>query len=123
MPGILVAGVDIGSTTAKAVMFINGELLCGPILPTGTDTALAGKKALDTALKDNQYVTSDLRYTVVTGYGRISAPFADKTVTEITCHGRGAHYLSPDIRTVVDIGGQDAKIVLLGEGGRSLILQ
>ena len=118
MPDLLVAGVDIGSTTAKAVIISNGEVIGGPILPTGTAPALAGKKALEMALKDSHYLASDLKYTVVTGYGRVSAPFADKTVTEITCHGRGAHFISLDIRTVVDIGGQDAKVVSLGEDGR-----
>lgn len=114
----LAAGVDIGSTTAKAVVISNGKVICGQIIPTGTDPALAGMKALEIAVNDADYVASDLKYIVVTGYGRVSAPFADRTVTEITCHGRGARFISPEIRTVIDIGGQDAKVVSLGEGGR-----
>ncbi len=74
--------------------------------------------ALERALNDAHYVASDIKYIVATGYGRVSAPFANKTVTEITCHGRGAHFISPEIRTVIDIGGQDAKVVSLGEDGR-----
>ena len=116
MLGRFAAGVDIGSTTAKAVVISNGKVICGPILPTGTDPALAGMKALEMALNDAHHVASDLKYTIATGYGRVSAPFADRTVTEITCHGRGARFISPEIRTVINIGGQDAKVVSLGEG-------
>jgi len=118
LPSILVAGVDIGSTTAKAVVFFNGKLICGQIIPTGTDPVSAGIKALETALNDAHHHTSDLKYTIATGYGRVSASFADKIVTEITCHGRGAYFISPEIRTVIDIGGQDAKVISLGNDGR-----
>jgi predicted CoA-substrate-specific enzyme activase len=118
MPNILVAGVDIGSTTAKGVLIKNGGVISGPILPTGTSPTLAGKNVLDKLLADGGYLASDLKYTVVTGYGRVSAPFADKTVTEITCHGRGARFVSSEIRTVIDIGGQDAKVLSIGEDGR-----
>lgn len=117
MSALLVAGVDIGSTTAKAVLISNGEALYGPIVPTGTDPVSAGMKALEMALADNHLLASDLKYTIATGYGRVSASFADKIVTEITCHGRGAHFISPDIRTVIDIGGQDAKVVSLDKDG------
>lgn len=118
MSSIIVAGVDIGSTTAKALVLKDGEIIGGLIGPTGTNPALAGKQILDKVLNDANFTASDVKYIVATGYGRVSAPFADKTVTEITCHGRGAHHISPDIRTVIDIGGQDAKIVSLGEDGK-----
>jgi len=116
----IVAGVDIGSTTAKAVVLNNGEVICGPILPTGTVPASAGMKALEKTLNDVHHLTSELKYTIATGYGRVSAPFANKMVTEIACHGRGAYFISPEIRTVIDIGGQDAKVISLGEGGRAI---
>jgi predicted CoA-substrate-specific enzyme activase len=118
MSSILVAGVDIGSTTAKALILKDGEIIGGLIGPTGTNPALAGKKILDKVVDDAQHKISDVKYIIATGYGRVSAPFADKTVTEITCHGRGARHISPEIRTVIDIGGQDAKVVSLGEDGR-----
>lgn len=118
MSSIIVAGVDIGSTTAKALVLKDGEIIGGLIGPTGTNPALAGKQILDTVISNSNYTASDVKYIVATGYGRVSAPFADKTVTEITCHGRGAHHISPQIRTVIDIGGQDAKVVSLGEDGR-----
>jgi len=118
MSSSIVAGVDIGSTTAKALILKDGEIIGSLIGPTGTNPALAGKQILDTVLNDAHYKSSDVKYIVATGYGRVSAPFANKTVTEITCHGRGAHYTSQTIRTVIDIGGQDAKVVSLGEDGR-----
>ncbi|MFC1866081.1 acyl-CoA dehydratase activase [Chloroflexota bacterium] len=114
----IVAGVDIGSTTAKAVVLKDGEIVGGLIGPTGTNPAMAGKKILGKVVSEAGFADSDIKYIVATGYGRISAPFADKTITEITCHGRGAHHISPAIRTVIDIGGQDAKIVSLGENGK-----
>ncbi len=83
----------------------DSEALYGPIIPTGTDPVSAGIKALETALNDAHYPTSDLKYTIATGYGRVSASFADKIVTEITCHGRGAYSISPEAGTVIDIGG------------------
>ncbi|UCE97578.1 MAG: 2-hydroxyglutaryl-CoA dehydratase [Dehalococcoidia bacterium] len=114
----IVAGVDIGSTTAKALVMRDSEILGGLIGPTGTNPALAGKQILERVVDDSNHVISDVKYIVATGYGRVSAPFADKTITEITCHGRGAHHISPKIRTVIDIGGQDAKVVSIGEDGK-----
>ena len=118
MSSSIVAGVDIGSTTAKALILKDGEIIGGLIGPTGTNPALAGKQILDTVVNNANFTASDVKYIVATGYGRVSAPFADQTVTEITCHGRGARHISPQIRTVIDIGGQDAKVVSLGENGR-----
>jgi predicted CoA-substrate-specific enzyme activase len=118
MSSVIVAGVDIGSTTAKALVLKDGEIIVTSIGPTGTNPALAGKQMLDKVVNDAHFTASDVKYIIATGYGRVSAPFADKTITEITCHGRGARYISPQIRTVIDIGGQDAKVVSLGEDGR-----
>jgi predicted CoA-substrate-specific enzyme activase len=61
---------------------------------------------------------SDLRYIVGTGYGRLKVPFANESVSEITCHARGAHWLNPAVRTVVDIGGQDCKVMSVDKNGR-----
>jgi len=114
----LIGGVDIGSTTAKAVILKNGEYLRGGIDVTGTNPAQAGQKVLESTLAEAGHKLSELAYTVATGYGRVSAAFADKTVTEITCHGRGAHFVSPQIKTVIDIGGQDAKVISIDESGK-----
>jgi predicted CoA-substrate-specific enzyme activase len=118
MTEYIVAGVDIGSTTAKAVILKNGEFLLGRIEPTGSNPAHAGREIMESAIIDSGYDKSLLGFTVVTGYGRVSASFADKTVTEITCHGRGAHFVSPDIKTVIDIGGQDSKVISVDSSGK-----
>lgn len=115
---MLVAGVDIGSTTAKAVVLCDGKTVSSPILPTGKNPTLAGENALRNALEKADCNLKEVNWIVATGYGRVSAPFANETVTEITCHARGAYQMSPDIRTVIDIGGQDSKVISLGEGGR-----
>lgn len=115
---IVAGGVDIGSTSAKAVILCDGEVIASPILPTGTSPTLAGEKALKLALEKTRHSSNEDKLIVATGYGRVLAPFANETVTEITCHGRGAHHLSSGVRTVIDIGGQDAKAIFLDENGR-----
>lgn len=112
------AGVDIGSTTAKAVvMDEEGSIKCC-ILPIGARSVEAGEKALKAALDDPNNNTNDVRYVVATGYGRVLAPFANETVTEITCHALGAWHVMPATRTVVDLGGQDAKAISLDQNGK-----
>jgi predicted CoA-substrate-specific enzyme activase len=114
----IAAGVDIGSTTAKCVTIVDDKIITGPILPTGANPSKAGEKALKETLIKLENPHAKKEYVVATGYGRINAPFANITVTEISCHGRGAHYLDPDIHTVIDIGGQDFKAIALGNGGK-----
>jgi len=111
------AGVDIGSTTAKCAVLVDGEIFFGPIVPTAANPTKAGEQVLTETLQNLQ-PPADKRYVVATGYGRVTAPFADQTVTEISCHGRGAHCLAPSTRTVIDIGGQDSKAISLGNNGR-----
>jgi predicted CoA-substrate-specific enzyme activase len=115
---MIVAGIDIGSTTAKSVILKNGEILGSNLISTGTNPALAGKQVMNLSIKASDCLPSDIKFIVATGYGRVSAPFASKTITEITCHGRGARHVSPDIKTVIDIGGQDAKIISIDDTGR-----
>lgn len=111
------AGVDVGSLTTKSVIVSNGSILGYSLIPTGINTEENGLLALQKALDNAKLTRDDLKYIVATGYGRISAPYADKTVTEITCHGRGAHYLHPTTRTIIDMGGQDCKAIRLDEKG------
>lgn len=115
-----VAGIDVGSLTAEVVIINKEEILHYVILPTGANSRAAAEKAMDQALRSTALQREDLEYVVATGYGRISIDFADKRITEITCHGRGAYYLDPAVRTVIDIGGQDSKVILLGDNGRVL---
>lgn len=111
------AGVDVGSLGTKTVILIDGEIAGYSIIPTGINTEENGLNGLAKALENAGLQRDDLKYIVATGYGRISAPYANKTVTEITCHAKGAHYLHPKTRTIIDMGGQDCKAIRLDEDG------
>ncbi len=111
------AGVDVGSLTTKSVIVSNGTIAGFSLIPTGINTEENGLLALQKALDSAHLKREDLKYIVATGYGRISAPYADKTVTEITCHAKGAHYLHPSTRTIIDMGGQDCKAIRLDKDG------
>jgi len=113
------AGVDVGTTTTKAVIINTGkEMLGRSVRRSGTDLAGAAKMVLEEALAQAGVTRKALRAIVATGYGRRSVPFADETITEIACHGRGCYYYFPEAITVVDIGGQDSKIIKLDAQGR-----
>jgi (R)-2-hydroxyacyl-CoA dehydratese activating ATPase len=118
--GVPVAGIDVGSLTAEVVIIDDGVIRNYIIRPTGANSKTAAEKAMQEALQAAGLKDKDLQYIVATGYGRVSIDFADKCVTEITCHGRGAHYWSPLVRTIIDIGGQDSKVIRIGEDGRAV---
>jgi predicted CoA-substrate-specific enzyme activase len=109
------AGVDIGSTMTKVVIIGNGKefYLIGP---TGPEHRKLANRVMEEALGRAGIVFGDLTYIVATGYGRINVPFADKQVTEITCHAKGLSSVLPSARTVVDIGGQDSKGIRIDNG-------
>ena len=109
-------GIDIGSVATKSVVY-NGAIAASIVIPTGWSPRKASRRALDMALETCGASRDSLRSIVATGYGRVSADFADRAVTEITCHARGAHSLNHAIRTVIDIGGQDSKVIRLAEDG------
>jgi len=109
-------GIDSGSVATKAVLF-NGEMVEKVVLPTGWSPKTAAKDAIDLLLNKASIDKSKIKKIIGTGYGRVSMPFADKTVTEITCHGKGAHFLNNKVRTILDIGGQDSKVISLDENG------
>jgi len=119
--GILTAGVDIGSVGSKATIMVDGELYAYSVMRTGgvsEDTAI---KVTTWALEGTGLEVGKLHYVVGTGYGRVNVPFAKKTITEIACHARGAHYIyGPTVRTVLDIGGQDCKAIRCDEKGKVL---
>lgn len=107
---MIVAGVDVGSTVTKSIVMNEGQEILGRgIVPTGARVIQAAEKALETALADCGKAREDVVFTVGTGYGRYAIPFGDIQVTEISCHARGAAFLFPGTRTVLDIGGQDTK--------------
>lgn len=107
-------GIDIGSTAAKVTVFNDNALIDSYALPTGW-SSLETAEAIRIRLEKGG-VDLDSSKVVATGYGRISVPYADKTVTEITCHGVGTSYLFGNNATVIDIGGQDTKIITLVGG-------
>lgn len=112
------AGIDSGSATTDVVILDEKKtLLAKVILPTGAGASNGAAKALDQALAQAGLQKNDLTATVTTGYGRSVIEGGDKSVTEITCHAKGAHFLNPQIRTVIDIGGQDSKVIRLDETG------
>ncbi len=87
------------------------------ILPTSFNSEESGLNILNKAIENAGIKNEDINYLIATGYGRISAKYANKTVTEITCHAKGAHWLCPKVRTILDMGGQDCKAIRLNEDG------
>lgn len=110
-------GIDVGSITTKAVL-LGGRDWRHVVRPTGCSPRQAGREAFEELLGQAGLAHNDVSCVIGTGYGRISLPFIDKAVTEITCHARGAHHLLEGADMVVDIGGQDSKVILTdGRGG------
>jgi predicted CoA-substrate-specific enzyme activase len=112
------AGIDIGSITAKAAVMREGVLLGTRVIFTGYNSEAAGRRVFDELLGELGLAATAIGGIVATGYGRKSVTFADKAVTEIMCHAAGAHYLDPSVRSLIDIGGQDSKAVVMDEKGR-----
>ena len=112
------AGIDIGSISTKAVIMRDGQLLASRVILTGYNAENAGKKVFDAVLDDLQISASAITRIVATGYGRKGLAMADKSITEIMCHATGARYLNPLIRSIIDIGGQDSKAILLDDRGK-----
>ena len=112
------AGIDSGSTSTDVVILDKDQnIVTGIILPTGAGAAIGAERALEEALEDAGLQREDIDAMVTTGYGRTAISDGDKSITEITCHARGAHFLNPEVRTVIDIGGQDSKVIRLDENG------
>jgi predicted CoA-substrate-specific enzyme activase len=113
------AGVDVGATATKAVV-INADkkILGGFVRRSGADLAGAAAVAFEEAVKQARLSPEAIRHVTATGYGRHNVPFANNTRTEIGCHGRGCYFYFPEAITVVDIGGQDSKIIKLDAQGR-----
>jgi predicted CoA-substrate-specific enzyme activase len=116
-----VGGCDVGSATGKAVVMKDGEIISYVIIPSTTKPEVTARTVMDEALEKAGLVSiDDLEYIVGTGYGRLKVPFANENISEITCHARGAQWFCPSVRTVVDIGGQDCKVMSIGDNGKVL---
>lgn len=104
------AGIDIGSTTTKVALVDDGGRLRSVLQgPTGAEHRRLAHQVMGRALRDAGLGLDEIGHVVATGYGRVNVPFADRQVTELTCHARGVASLFPGARTAIDIGGQDAK--------------
>ncbi len=113
----LFAGIDVGSLTAKCVLLGKNGIQACAFMGTGTKPNKAGETVFGQALDKAGAEKADVKYSVGTGYGRISLSFVDMIITELTCHARGAHFIDPGVRTVIDIGGQDSKVIRLNSDG------
>lgn len=111
------AGIDIGSTMTKAVI-LGERVIASVIGPTGPEQRRLANKVMEEALREAGLSFEAMTFIVSTGYGRINVPFADKQVTEISCHAKGVSSLFPQARTIVDIGGQDSKAITIDSSGR-----
>lgn len=116
---MLVAGIDIGSITTEALLYDKDKgVVSYTILPTGPDSKKTAEAALEKALAQPSKGASDLSYIIATGCGRKRAAFANSATTEITCIAKGVNFLFPKARTIIDIGGQDTKVIRIDEKGR-----
>ena len=111
-------GVDIGSLTGKAVVLDDNEIKAWDLIPTGPDSVATGTAVTQATLDKAGLTLDDMDFIVSTGYGRIVIPFAQKNVSEISCHARGASWFFPTARTILDMGGQDCKAIRCDERGR-----
>jgi predicted CoA-substrate-specific enzyme activase len=112
------AGVDVGSTQTKAVIVDEARQIRARVLiATGANVTRAAEQAFLQARKIAELHLEPVNYVVGTGYGRYKVIFGDAQITEITCHARGAHFLFPETRTVIDMGGQDTKAIRVGSDG------
>ncbi len=115
---MITLGVDIGSLTGKAVVLRDGELLAWELILTGPDSVETGTAVTERALAKAGVSLEQLDFIVSTGYGRIVIPFADKNISEISCHAKGAAWFFPGVRTILDMGGQDCKAIRVEAGGK-----
>ena len=113
-----VAGIDSGSTSTDVVILDqDGKIKSTMIIPTGGGAMMSAEKSLDKAVEKAGIQKEEIVRIVTTGYGRAYIDSGDDSITEITCHAKGAHYLNPNVRTVIDIGGQDIKAISIDENG------
>jgi predicted CoA-substrate-specific enzyme activase len=119
----IAAGVDVGSTQTKAVLLADNahlEIVARKLVDTGANVQKAAERAFDLCCQEAGIKPADVGFVVGTGYGRYKITFGNAQMTEISCHARGAHFLCPGTRTVIDMGGQDSKAISVGPSGEVL---
>ncbi len=114
------AGCDVGSTTGKAVVLKDNSIVGTAIIPSELDPGETAARVLEMACRqvDGLKSPNDITWLIGTGYGRNEVPFANDNISEITCHASGVYFCNRDIRTVIDIGGQDVKAIAIDDNGR-----
>lgn len=116
---IISAGVDVGSVSSQAVVMVDGKNFAFSNMRTGSDSPMSAENAMNWALEGTGMTIDKIDYTVGTGYGRVNVAFANRTITEIACHARGANFMFGDtVRTILDMGGQDCKAIHCDERGK-----
>jgi len=114
-----VAGIDVGSVTAKAVIIEGDKIVSYHIAPSGANFRHAGQQVMEAALQKGGLILDQIKGIVTTGYGATNVPYECRQVTEVSAQSRGVHHLFPSVRTVIDIGGQASKAIRVDERGRS----
>lgn len=117
---MITAGCDVGSRTAKAVILNDDKLLAKVVIPARLDPRESAECVMDEALKQAGISRDAVSQIVGTGYGQKEIPFADRVESEISCHAMGAFWNHPDTRMIIDIGGQDSKVIKINEKGQVL---
>jgi len=114
---IYFAGIDLGSTMTKVVIVDQDEEICASVIKhTGAEHRRLANQVTEEALIQAGLSFDEISYVIATGYGRITVPFADRQITELTCHARGVFHFFPNVRLAIDIGGQDAKGLKIKDG-------
>ncbi|MBW2208637.1 MAG: benzoyl-CoA reductase, bzd-type, subunit Q [Deltaproteobacteria bacterium] len=112
-------GIDVGSVSSQSVIMVDGQVFAYGNMRTGSDSPESANNALNFALEATDMKVDRMDYCIGTGYGRVNVPMADRAITEIACHARGANFIyGPEVRTVLDVGGQDIKAIQCDEKGK-----
>ena len=118
---VITAGVDVGSVSTQAVVMVDGGLFAYGNTRTGSDSPNSAWNGMNFALEKSDLKVDNIDYTIGTGYGRVNVPMAQQAITEISCHARGANFMyGLEVRTVMDMGGQDCKAINVDDRGKVL---
>ena len=114
---MIFAGVDVGSMSAEAVLLKDNKIIASSILVVKPNPVVSATEVMEAALREAGIRLDDIAFCVSTGYGRERIPFARHNISEISCHGKGANWANPKVRTIIDVGGQDCKAIRVDEAG------
>ncbi len=114
---MIFAGVDVGSMSAEAVLLNDDKMIASAIIVVKPNPVDSATTVMNTVLQETGVRLEDVAFCVSTGYGRERIPFAQHNISEISCHGKGACWANPKVRTIIDVGGQDCKAIRVDEAG------